>query len=82
MTSPGADATLAASSALAGPTGIAMDLNEYGVELTCPTCIRNFTVSLGALNESPRTRCPGCSQPIEVPANEIQAALDAVEGDD
>jgi DNA-directed RNA polymerase subunit RPC12/RpoP len=57
-----------------------MDLHQYGVELTCPTCTRKFTASVGALNENPRVACPGCTQPILVPTEQIRAAIKAIEG--
>ena len=56
-----------------------MDLNDYGVELTCPTCHRNFMVSIGALTDNPRVACTGCKQPIQVPQAEIDAALAALQ---
>ena len=56
-----------------------MDLHQYGVELTCPTCHRNFTASLGALKDNPRVACPACTQPIQVPADQIRAAIQAAE---
>jgi hypothetical protein len=56
-----------------------MDLHQYGVELTCPTCQRIFSASVGELNDNPRTHCPGCKQPIQVPASQIQAVIAAIE---